>query len=362
MPSTTSTVLDVAVVGAGVLGASVFHHLVKAGYQVGLLEKDTCASGCTAWSGGIVRCFHTHSDLSDKALWSWQYYKNFEQHTGEQAAFKETGFLYFPALENLTWAEHEVQRLSKDFQMTWLLPDQLKEQFAELLAYAEHPAVYEPHSGYMNPVLVTDAWIRAGQKMGGSLYEQQESISIDLLDTGRIRIRTAQQDFETRHVVIACGASTPSILDQLRIPHDLYAQIIQVDIRKPAFWRDGHPAFIDDQFHLNGRPDAENKTVYIGHPTGLRIVDINQNSARDLQHSERIQQQGRQRWSWVEQSTYTQSLRSPDCYSPDGLGRVMKASSQNNIWLATGFSGGGFKMAPWVGKEMVALIKEAENE
>jgi len=77
-----NTTFDIIVIGGGVIGASIFHHLAQQGYQVGLIEKKTIASGCTAWSGGIVRCFHLDSVITERALYSWEYYLTFEKHTG----------------------------------------------------------------------------------------------------------------------------------------------------------------------------------------------------------------------------------------------------------------------------------------
>jgi glycine/D-amino acid oxidase-like deaminating enzyme len=53
-------------------------------------------------------------------------------------------------------------------------------------------------------------------------------------------------------------------------------------------------------------------------------------------------------------------LESDDCYSDDGAGSVMALNEDKTIYLASGFSGGGFKIAPWVGDEIARLIKQRE--
>src|SRR5262249_21977512 len=48
-----------------------------------------------------------------------------------------------------------------------------------------------------------------------------------------------------------------------------------------------------------------------------------------------------------------------DSYSPDGLGRVGEpAGGPKGVFLACGFNGGAFKMAPWVAQEIVASVQQ----
>ena len=51
-------------------------------------------------------------------------------------------------------------------------------------------------------------------------------------------------------------------------------------------------------------------------------------------------------------------LRSADCYSEDGVAKVMFAENNNDIVIAAGFNGGGFKMAPAVGKQVLELFNK----
>jgi glycine/D-amino acid oxidase-like deaminating enzyme len=349
---------DCIVLGGGVLGASIFFHLAQAGYRVALLEQNNIASGCTAWSGGIVRCYHSQTRLSDKAVYSWQYYKNFHQHTGQHGEFNTTGFLYFPDKDHRDSAKLETKRLAQYLPIEWLEPNQLQEQFGDWLQPDDVGAIYEPESGYMDPVATTQAWVRAGIAHGGKVYEQVSIQSWQFPEQGGAVIHSSHETFLTNHLIFAAGASTPFLLSQLGFDHDMYAQMIQVDIRKPSINTDAQPAFIDDQFNLNGRPNPEEGTVYIGHPTYLRINHPTELCEWDPTHSALIEQTGRKRWRWTEQSAFVRSLRAPDCYTEDGSGRVQALPGQKGLYVASGFSGGGFKMAPWVGNHILELVSK----
>ena len=117
-----------------------------------------------------------------------------------------------------------------------------------------------------------------------------------------------------------------------------------------------HPSFIDEELQLNGRADAASGGIYLGFPTNARgqfcRADL------DLAHSSLIRQVGERRFRWVATSTLHGGVRSADCYSDDARGSVTAlADSEGTAFLATGFSGGGFKMAPWVAMEARRLIR-----
>ncbi|MDP3704523.1 MAG: FAD-dependent oxidoreductase [Legionellaceae bacterium] len=352
---------DYIVVGGGVIGASVFYHLARYGFTVCLLEKNTVVSGCTMWSGGIVRCFHLNKDLCDKAVFSWDYYTRFEEATSVACPFIKTGFLYFPEEKDIAFAVSESSRLSKQIPIEWLDADRLHNKFGTILIDKSHGAVYEPLSGYMDPVRVTHSWLEAAKAKSGVLYEHVDITKYNFSNPEICSLETSIGHLYARRVILATGYSTPALLDQLNIKHDLYAQLIHVDVRRPAAFPEELPAYIDDCYQLNGRPDAPSGKIYLGHPTHLRLDGSPSWAKTDKDHSEKIKQQGTNRWNWVSTSECVASLRSPDCYTKEGTGRVMAVDEAQRIFVATGFSGGGFKMAPWVGSDILRQIKALDT-
>ena len=347
---------DVIIVGGGVIGASILHHLVKEGYKTALFDKNKLVSGCTSLSGGIVRGFHSNSELSDKGLYGWQYYKNFEINTGIASQFIESGFVYFPSLNQIDYAKNEVGRLADHMPIQWLDPHELQCRWGDV--FATHGAVYEPHSGYMDAIEVSHAWINSAKQAGGQVYENVSIEKIDFSSGNIDTILSSSGKFKSKCVVLALGAYTPQFLDQHNIKHQLYTQVIQVDVRRPTIFNSDQPAFIDDYYNLNGRPDPDLKAYYIGHPTNLKIKNPENYLNFDSNHASKIYLQGEKRWKWVAQSDYCKTLRVPDCYIKDGLGFVQGINEVPNVFVATGFNGGGFKMAPWIGNEIKRLVKQ----
>ncbi len=347
--------VDVIVVGGGIVGAATFFELASRGVAVTLLERNVVASGATAWSGGVVRLTHDDSESADRAVYGWRFYRSLAER-GIDVPFRETGFLYFPKPDRRAFARAEVARLECDVPIAWLDRAALEQRFGHLLADTRGGAVWEPESGWVDARDVTRALVRAGVEHGGRLVEGVQLLGLER-ENG-LRAETTAGDFEARAIVLATGVRTPGLLDALGIAHDLFNRDIQVDVRAPLHGPRDQPAFIDDVYDLNGRPDPASDGVLIGFPTGLDSLSLDSAPVRPA-HSRRIVAEGRKRFAWIDDSQSRGGRRHPECYAPDPLARVQAV--ERDVVIATGFSGGGLKMAPWAANHVVELLAGVVN-
>ncbi|MFD1830223.1 NAD(P)/FAD-dependent oxidoreductase [Streptomyces desertarenae] len=357
--SGTSTA-DVVVVGAGIIGAAVFHELADRGLRVTAVDTRRAGSGTTAWCGGVVRCYHDTPSLTDRAVAGWRYFHDFVRHTGVDVPFHTCGFLYVPRADRVEYARAETSRIAAaEVPAEWLPPAEVTRRFGHLLRGECHGAVWEPRSGYLDADRVTRGYLRAGQRKGGRLMEGVEVRG--LLRSGErvTGVRTGPGAVHAGTVVLATGAWTPALLSSWGIPHDMWIQAIQVDLRFPSTPLTGHPAYMDDLYDLNGRPDPDSAGVYVGHPTGLRLQDADRHEPADPAHSQSIRKAAGQRLRWMDDSHAGGGLRAPECHAPGTAARVGPLSRDSSLLLATGFNGGGFKMAPWAAAEVADLVTEA---
>jgi glycine/D-amino acid oxidase-like deaminating enzyme len=348
---------DVIVVGAGIVGAATFFELASRGVAVTLLERDVVASGATAWSGGVVRLTHDDSASADRAVYGWRFYRSLAER-GIDVPFHESGFLYFPKPERRAFARAEVARLQRDVPIAWLDGAALERRFGHLLADTRGGAVWEPESGWIDARDVTRALVRAGVEHGGRLVEGVQLLRLEREDG--LRAETTAGDLDTRAIVLATGVRTPGLLDALGIAHDLFNRDIQVDVRAPLHGPRDQPAFIDDVYDLNGRPDPASDGVLIGLPTGLDSLSLDSAPVRPA-HSQRIVAEGRKRFAWIDGSQSRGGRRHPECYAPDPRARVQAVDPRGDVVIATGFSGGGLKMAPWAANHVVELLADVVN-
>ncbi|NUH39686.1 FAD-binding oxidoreductase [Streptomyces samsunensis] len=348
---------DVAVVGAGVVGTAVFHELASRGARVTLVERDRAGLGTTAWSGAIVRCHHDDPVLSDRAAAGWRYFRDFAQHTGEPAAFHTGGFLYLPAPDRAAGARAEAARLGAQLPVTWLEAEEVTKHFGHLLAGpAGRGAVWEPESGWLDPAEVTHGFLRAGRRRGGTVLEGVAVHSLMRAGDGRITgVRTSAGAIRADRVVLATGAATAHLLTSWGLAHDLWAQAVQVELFRPEAPVSGQPAYTDDEFDINGRPDPDSGGVYVGHPTYHRLPSPPGREQMDAAQSRLAAAAGARRWAWLPGSRHLGGLRAAECWAPGGRARVTAHPDAPALLLATGFNGGGFKMAPWAAAEIARL-------
>ena len=84
---------DVAVIGAGVHGASAAFHLASRGVRTAVVEKTSPAGGPTGRSSAICRAYYTNAFLAGVAAESIAMFRDFEGLTGRSSGFRETGLL-----------------------------------------------------------------------------------------------------------------------------------------------------------------------------------------------------------------------------------------------------------------------------
>ncbi|MFF4489517.1 NAD(P)/FAD-dependent oxidoreductase [Streptomyces sp. NPDC001544] len=352
----TREALDTVIVGGGIIGAALFHELADRGARVCLIEQDRVGLGTTAWSGGIVRCYHDDPVLVERAIQGLTFFRSFAEQTGTRAEFIETGFLYIPHPSRHEQARSLTDRIAQSFPAQLLSSSDLDRKFGHLLSGPAEYAVWEPHAGYLDATQVTRALVRSAVRKGGRLLE---GVRVDGLNRveGRVRgVRGSTGVIAADAVVLAVGAHTPRLLDSWGISHDVWAQAIQVELRGVDSPPTDHPAYMDDVCSINGRPDPDSAGMLLGHPTGHRIDGAIERTAIDPDQSELAVTAGRRRFSWVEGSVSLGGFRAAECYAPEGRGRVAWVPEEAGLMLATGFNGGGFKLAPWAAGQAARLL------
>jgi sarcosine oxidase subunit beta len=85
---------EVAIIGGGVIGASIAFHLAEAGVEVTLFERGAPGAGASGSSAGVVRTYFP-GDVTNGALAvrSLPAYQAFHSRPGAEPAFRQVGFL-----------------------------------------------------------------------------------------------------------------------------------------------------------------------------------------------------------------------------------------------------------------------------
>lgn len=266
---------DAVVVGGGVIGAACAHYLALAGYRVTILEKGAFGDACSRGNCGLVCPSHVLplaepgalrealrallkpnapfriKPRPDPALWIWLW--NFARRCNARAMV-EAGRCIQPLLESslaLYGELVEMERLECEWQRKGLLfvyrSRRPMEAYAETNALLEEtfqtPAVrcdgealkglepalksglaggwYYERDAHLRPESLMRSWRARLESRGVTVREQCEFLGFVPGRAGEAAgVRTSQGELACGAAVVAAGAFTPGLREQLgcRIP------------------------------------------------------------------------------------------------------------------------------------------------
>ncbi len=353
---------DAIIIGSGIHGASLAFHLAQRGVKCLLLEKSFLAGGATGRSSGLVRM---HYDLEPESRLAWvsfQYFRDWAEMVGGECGFTRTGFIHIPLPEysdslkanidmhqslgipSLLVTARDVKRLAPSFKV-------------DDFEYA----AYEPESGYADPNMSTSSLTSAARERGARLLQGCTVTGI-LLEGDRAQgVRTTQGDFFAPIVVNAAGPWAAQVAEMtgLEIPVTTWRHDTMF-IKRPAELRLPHPTVIDDVNSMYFRPESGGLTLVgleDGNPLGLSPEGNTDSSQPGF--VERAIERICQRIPAMEGGALHSSHGGFDGLSSDQRA-ILGPAGPDGFYLACGFSGTGFKIAPAVGACMTEWILDGE--
>ncbi|MCE9582174.1 MAG: FAD-binding oxidoreductase [Planctomycetes bacterium] len=187
MASTTRTYpqkVDVAIIGAGISGASAAWNLARdSNLKVAVLDAGPRAGGSTSRSAAAFR--HQFSSLSniEMSLLSGREYREFSKAFGCEQVFSQNGYLFL-------WSEQEAADAAATrviFQRERGVPDvamltasQVREKFPWIDHAEMKGASWCPHDGFLKPDLVASTYLDAAVAKGATLLQYSPVSGIDV--------------------------------------------------------------------------------------------------------------------------------------------------------------------------------------
>ena len=205
----------VAIVGGGIIGASIAFHLARRGAEVRLLEKTEPAAGATrnsfAWiNAGLSKRPRQYYRLNHLSMLA---YRQLKVDLGDSLPVKWGG--------SLTWfdrpeASESLQRQVRARQ-GWGYPVHLVDagEFRRLepavVRGAASATAFATQEGSVDPVAATQALLDGARERGAQIEYPCEVTALDIR-SGRLReVRTTRGTFEADALVIAAGVATPRV-------------------------------------------------------------------------------------------------------------------------------------------------------
>jgi dimethylglycine dehydrogenase len=198
----------VAVIGGGIMGASVLYHLARAGWtDAVLIERGELASGSTWHAAGNTPHFSTSLNLSRIHLASTELYQRLESETGQAVGFHRPGSLRLASVPDRMdeYRRHRGKARTIGLPFEVIGPDEIRRLHPLVDTRGLLGAVWNPEDGHVDPTSVTQALVKGARDRGARILRHTPVTGLERTERGEWRIVTSRGDILAEVVVNAAG-------------------------------------------------------------------------------------------------------------------------------------------------------------
>ena len=358
---------DAVVIGGGVNGTSAAMNLARMGAgRVALLERGHLAGGASGRSGAMVREHYLHPALVEMAMEASAVFHNFQDAVGGDARFSQTGrVLTFPAMHREAVEANYAMNRELGVNIQALTPSELSALVPAMNVEDVDIGLYEPESGYADPVATTCAYADAARRHGAEILTETPVVSI-LAEGGRVRgVRTADGVIETNTVVAAVGPWTNALAIPLGEPLPIAPTRVQmVHLRRPPALESLGVNVIDYTTGAYFRVDAGFGTLVGGEAWDDLNETVNPDAFglnADHDAITKFWERAKLRFPDFAAATCRGGYGSLYDMTPDGNPILDRSRAVDGLYWAIGFSGHGFKLSPVTGRMVAELVMSGDD-
>lgn len=340
---------EIAIVGGGVMGLAIAYYLARRGLtDVVVIERGYLAEGASGRNGGGVRQ-QWSTEINIRLMQeSVELCRRFAVDVGVNVWFRQGGYLF------LARSQKEVARLEKNIDLQnrcgvatrMLEPKQALDIVPELNLEGIVGAAFNPSDGILFPWPFLWGYARQAAAMGVKIYTQTPVVSLEANAGGGFDVRTERGVVTARRVINACGAWSPKLakLVGVEVPtFPIRHEICSSEPLKP-FLRPMVSELASGLYCSQSmRGEIVGGVTIPGHGSTYAMgstLEFLTTYARRLVRLMPILGDIKILRQWA----------GPYDQSPDGNPILGPAPDHPDFFLACGFVGHGFMMAPIVGK------------
>ena len=359
---------DVIVIGGGIMGCCNAYQLAKRGLKVALVEKRYIGDGPTGKSSAIIRQHYSNELTARMALYSLGIFQNFEDERGDTCSFKRTGFVALVAAKDHAALEANVKfQRGLGIKTEVVSPEALREIIPGLETTDLVAAAYEPESGYADAYLAANAFARAAERFGASIFVKTKVGGIRFEGDRVAGIDSPAVQLDAPIILCCTGAWTAAVAKMVGVDVPINACRAQVAyFLRPDGSEAQHPVVADFINASYFRSEAGNLTLagLVDPSEANALVDPdNYNEGLDYEFVPDVGKRLIRRYPAMEMAGSAGGYASLYAVTPDWHPVIDEVPEDSGFYICSGFSGHGFKLGPAVGV-MVAdmILRERDPE
>ena len=369
------TTTRVAVIGGGVVGASVLYHLTKLGWSdVMLLERSELTSGSTWHAAGGFHTLNGDTNMAALQGYTIKLYKELEEITGMSCGLHHVGGITLA--DNQDRFDMLVAERAKHRYMGLETEIVGPEEIAKIAPITNLDgivgALYDPLDGHLDPSGTTHAYAKAA-RLGGAVIETHCMVSeTNQRPDGTWDVVTNKGTIHAEHIVNAGGlwAREVGAMAGVYLPlHPMEHQYLVTEETPEIYERDSeHPHVMDPAGESYLRQEGRGLCIgFYEQPCKPWAVD---GTPWDFGHEllpdnldkvEASIEFAFKRFPVLEKAGIKSVIHGPFTFAPDGNPLVGPVPGLRNYWSACGVMA-GFSQGGGVGLMLAQWMIEGECE
>ena len=358
---------DIIVVGGGVYGCSIAYNLMKHGATgVTLLERDSICSGGTAKSCAVVRTHYSVLANMAHAVASLKIFAAFDEVVGGDAGFQRTGYLILGPPEHKGPMEEVFRAQNERGVDTETLTQDEARKVHPLLRLDDVAVIgYDTMTGFCDPKLTTSSYATRAAELGASILADTPVIGVQIRGEMKI-VQIPSGSVEAPVLVIAAGPWTQTIGDMIGVQFPYASsrhKVITLKASEPydPSWPVIKDLTVPEKFYM--RPATGGAALVgtgdYGDPIDDADVIADEVESEDVG---RMTAMAARRVPAFLDGEYAGGWTAPYDITPDWNPVVGPVPGADGVYVAVGFSGHGFKLAPTIGEALARTVLGLEPE
>lgn len=374
---------DVVVVGAGIIGASITQQLAIRGADVVAFDKGASpAEGSTGASSSICRCRYTHPEVVRLAHQGQRAYGNWADFTRlaeVRAALNRTGVLWMMGETRAQVSASAVKLHSQGVDADVLGPSEVRRLFPSLSTCAEpldmtgevehecrdgEAFLFEPGGGYVDPVGANQDLIDSARLEGGEITFGATVTGINKSGGSVTGVRLADGSSVSSGLVVNAAGPWCNAMNRLAgadLEWTLTPTRIQTVYRSWPGELGPLPVGADASSGIYFRPESGGQSLLVGSVLAKdeeEVVDDPDDYKRtpDAEFTQLKLAAFHHRVPALQARGDVSGIAGLYTINREDVHPIVGPAGVDGFWVANGFSGHGFKLAPAIGSMVAQAI------
>lgn len=346
---------DVVVIGAGLFGTSIAFQLARRGAgSVVLVDRGQVCEGDSGVSFSMVRRHYSNEVVARLAMRGVDIIRDWSTEIGTgDSGYVRTGYLLTATPDHEDALRDNVQRLkSWGLETSVVEKDEIAALEPLLTLDGIAAGAWEPDGGFADTYRMALSWF-AGAVGAGVRPALERRVTAILVEGGRVRgVDTDAGPIHAETVILAAGSWGAELGRTAGIEIPIALRRLEVAfVDQPADRPRVRVTFSDMASNLVMRPDRAGVAWVVTYQPEVRY-ERRDDCAREIgpEYEDGIRRALRERIPSYADAGWLGGFAGAYDYTPDWNPIVGWAPHVEGVYLALGWSGHGFKLAPSVGE------------